>query len=1052
QQEQKAAPETPTGRRAITNVQLRDLSQADATAIAQRGDHLIQNPDTGQYVGAPRGIDTPEKLQAMRDRFDAVAETGIPGRMWYPNSRSAVTEITGGDTQRARLAASEMGLWSPQATPETNLGAMLQGHNAYEAGQPLDIVRTGAQARNYQAAREAGGLPSLGKKTGPFAAHLDPTQVSPSTSVNDIWHARAFSYTNKDGSTFDRALTPQEHSFLDAETLLAADRANQKQLGGFSDWGSGNVQASAWVGAKAQALMAKHPEMTMEEALEESKVDFSDVLQKHTAAGTYEQIPGAGTGHLPSLVKAPYGTRAGYSDVAPWTNPQGEDILYRSTGLYQRPTVKAQGYFTPPTGSKTPEVNPAFTARPLIDYTPSKAGPTPSDVSRGTMDAVETTRAYFDAQNMGGWHKLLTSGQAGQMDSAFVPMNRSLSPEEMTQLGTAVGKHGLSPSDTGQGVSLLNFGKGPKPADMPKLLKGDLGAAIKSVLPDAEPTRTRQFGNALLVDKNYNALMAAKNQGKGKATRALFKAIDNPAIPDIAGKLDTPELRQQALTLLERDEAYAAKTGDPIRQDIQNARRIVGTEGPEGGLDGLRKALAEGRIALPAVAGLVGLGAAAMPGRAQAAERGSQMPRLNPDQQALADAARRHMIARALAAQGQNGDTMLAHISPDEAAALQRGGGAGTRNPRTGLPQFYRVDSGGPGNVDDSGDDNGDPRKHPDYNPTGGTVGAPDPNLGLPGGASGAFNATGAGGSAPGAQPVDPTADDFQTASTALGNRGFASRAAGWLEPYGLHTVTPVEGDPSTYGPGGSLRHELNPAAFAGNAAGMAFGNPLLGMLGGLALGKGYEALGGPQIALGKSGKDASQDTMLAHVKPGTAAALKLAGGSGLPDWFTGLFHFAGSDPGVLERIAAGMYSRDRAAGPVSATPLAHPLTPPDIPVIPIAGGMPGSDMSALNPHVNQAYGVPAGTYPGGAVPGGLTAAQLGAALALGGGPAGGGPQSSVYGLTSQEPQDQGGQDSMPTPAPGALGGRDRSRTNSDRNRLYRLARIGLLMGPYATS
>lgn len=44
---------------------------------------------------------------------------------------------------------------------------------------------------------------------------------------------------------------------------------------------------------------------------------------------------------------------------------------------------------------------------------------------------------------------------------------------------------------------------------------------------------------------------------------------------------------------------------------------------------------------------------------------------------------------RNLAAQGVNGDTQLAHVNPWEQALLKALGGSGTRNPRTGLRQFY---------------------------------------------------------------------------------------------------------------------------------------------------------------------------------------------------------------------------------------------------------------------------------------------------------------------------------------------------------------------------
>lgn len=42
-----------------------------------------------------------------------------------------------------------------------------------------------------------------------------------------------------------------------------------------------------------------------------------------------------------------------------------------------------------------------------------------------------------------------------------------------------------------------------------------------------------------------------------------------------------------------------------------------------------------------------------------------------------------------IAKYGRRGDTMIAHINPNEAAMLKRMGGAGTINPMTGLPEFY---------------------------------------------------------------------------------------------------------------------------------------------------------------------------------------------------------------------------------------------------------------------------------------------------------------------------------------------------------------------------
>lgn len=45
-------------------------------------------------------------------------------------------------------------------------------------------------------------------------------------------------------------------------------------------------------------------------------------------------------------------------------------------------------------------------------------------------------------------------------------------------------------------------------------------------------------------------------------------------------------------------------------------------------------------------------------------------------------------VASYLASQGRGGDSILAHITPEEAAMLKRRGGSGTINPMTGLPEF----------------------------------------------------------------------------------------------------------------------------------------------------------------------------------------------------------------------------------------------------------------------------------------------------------------------------------------------------------------------------
>jgi hypothetical protein len=59
-------------------------------------------------------------------------------------------------------------------------------------------------------------------------------------------------------------------------------------------------------------------------------------------------------------------------------------------------------------------------------------------------------------------------------------------------------------------------------------------------------------------------------------------------------------------------------------------------------------------------------------------------------------------LAQVLRSHGRRGDSVLAHITPKEAALLKRRGGSGTINPDTGLPEFFEDEDfmGGFANID----------------------------------------------------------------------------------------------------------------------------------------------------------------------------------------------------------------------------------------------------------------------------------------------------------------------------------------------------------------
>jgi hypothetical protein len=71
-----------------------------------------------------------------------------------------------------------------------------------------------------------------------------------------------------------------------------------------------------------------------------------------------------------------------------------------------------------------------------------------------------------------------------------------------------------------------------------------------------------------------------------------------------------------------------------------------------------------------------------------------------------------HEFLSGIAELGRNGDTMLAHITKAEAKKLEKAGGSGSRNPVTGLPEFFM--GGDEGTTDSIGDALGDEQGNAD--------------------------------------------------------------------------------------------------------------------------------------------------------------------------------------------------------------------------------------------------------------------------------------------------------------------------------------------------
>jgi len=575
--------------RATSSLSLRDMPLDKAIEQAKTEQHIIpSNPKVREgYVGAPDWVKTPEDLQRMRDSFDAQVEAGQHGAKWYREAQEGIKEMAGPEPERQHLLAQEKAITSAQATPETNLGFAIAGHNAIMSGRPAPIVRTGEIAEKMREGVPIGEI-KLGRKTGIYSRHMDPTVEDPATGTNDIWHARAFGYENPEGG-----LHAQQHAFMDAETVLAVARANEKKLGGRSDWTPGEVQAAPWVYNKAGGLQEQFgwsPERAMAEAVK----TYPQFFEKHTAMGTHEATPGIGVRQLPGIAEGTQAEREAFAarPESSWRDPTGRDLFYRALGMWTRPTTKATGIFEGPKGL---EINPAEVARPMVGFT-GKAGERVVDpASRAMLDAAEAARAYIDAQNAGAWSIPIAKQKTGVSTSLYTPRpgGAPLPIEDVGRLQAIGGPRGLpGVIDYGEGTALTSFGGGPTGRELAKAGREGLGQEVESVL-GRQPMQVR-------LDTGYidYGKLWGKEEGTGAVTRALKKRLTNKNAPAIIVRLDaSPGIRHAVAARLQRDIDVAVQTGQPIRRDLQLARQLI----IDGGFAGLFEALKQG-AAVPALA------------------------------------------------------------------------------------------------------------------------------------------------------------------------------------------------------------------------------------------------------------------------------------------------------------------------------------------------------------------------------------------------------------------------------------------------------------------
>lgn len=547
----------------------------------------------GQYVGAPPGVDSPQKFGALVADYQKAMMEGFQGRNFYNDSSAEIWARTGHNVTEADRLAQNLSALSRSNQVGGNTTMSVNGAIQAATGSP---IRTGkfpsVDSKVIEQIYSPEEVASMGFKRDPFVQQLsvawNPGAVG--RGVNDIHEARLMGYpTGKVGGE-------TQHAFMDDVRSRAINLANEKQLGGISDWTTGTAQAGTWTGSKIRQGKLKP---------EDAAKSYADYFPLHEWNATYEGVSSPLVPHMRGLLDAPWEVQYAYTHhpSGSWdTSAAGRDILHTETGFLPGPTVKdVAGRFEG--GSK-----PGLIGRPLgetkrdvigtkIDPKTGKTvnisgEPYAAQSTKDSLTAIEAYRAFNDGQAAGAGHKIFPSSEPNYT-GARVDFGRALTGEEMKKLAPAFEARGYDIATDPNGLTVMSLSD--------KAAKGgDMSKEIRSILKGNSEFKGAKavFGRLETV---YADFAKEWGQGNGAATAKLFSYLDQAPRTSSLLNASIPA-RDAAVARTMRDLEFSQMGYGTPYDKLLYARQLIA----EGGLDKLREVLRVNPSSLPAAFALPG--------------------------------------------------------------------------------------------------------------------------------------------------------------------------------------------------------------------------------------------------------------------------------------------------------------------------------------------------------------------------------------------------------------------------------------------------------------
>lgn len=380
---------------------------------------------TGKYRGAPAGMNNQQKLGRMQLRLRNYLSDGAPYRMWYENTNDWARSQTGNRKGRMDQYGGTVAVTSSDtAVPQNAAFAM----KAYNQGIVGDEIRSGRYptAMGKKITEIFGGeTGALGPKRDPFfdAIIQNPERLR---QTNDIRMARAFGYSEPDGTRWTSGLSAAQHRFMDEETQKLLDYAKENKIGGTDDWNLDRVQAAIWIAQKAEEDGS-------------SIADAARMFQDFTPSATIrtEAAPSASLDHLSGLLDPelrPALEQFSQMQDAAMQTPNLRDFPTLQSGAMTDATFQGPGVYE---GMSNPAygIPVSIGKQPQEGFAPGYAsGDVIDDASRKLIEANAAFQGVMRGQDTVGYTAILPAKRVTSRNALQVDLGRQVSREEIIEL------------------------------------------------------------------------------------------------------------------------------------------------------------------------------------------------------------------------------------------------------------------------------------------------------------------------------------------------------------------------------------------------------------------------------------------------------------------------------------------------------------------------------------------------------------------------------------------------------------------------------------------